>query len=86
MLSIGSSEMLVILVIALVVVGPKRLPEVLRGVAKVYKLVLDAINEAKRELEEDLDEVNVKKDIEEKWREIIEEDDDKDKEKTKEGS
>ncbi len=75
MLSIGSSEMLVIIVIALVIVGPKRLPEILRGIAKVYKGFTDAINEAKKEIEEDLDEVNVKKDIEEKWKEILDEDD-----------
>ncbi len=79
MLSIGSSEMLVILVIALVVVGPKRLPEVLRGVAKVYRMVMSAIEEAKKELEENLEDVDVRKDIEDKWREIIEEEDDKEK-------
>ncbi len=77
MLSIGSSELLVIIVIALVVVGPKRLPEVLRGVAKLYKGFMDAINEAKKEIEEDLDEVNVKKDIEDKWKEILDEEDKK---------
>ncbi len=77
MLSIGSSELLVIIVIALVVVGPKRLPEVLRGVAKLYKGFMDAINEAKKEIEEDLDEVNVKKDIEDKWKDILDEEDKK---------
>ena len=74
MLSVGSSELIVILVIALVVVGPKRLPEVLRGFAKVYKSFMDAINEAKKEIEEDIDEVNIKKDMEEKWKEILNED------------
>ncbi len=74
MLSVGSSELIVILVIALVVVGPKRLPEVLRGAAKVYKSFMDAINEAKKEIEEDIDEVNIKKDMEEKWKEILDED------------
>ncbi len=74
--------MLVILVIALVVVGPKRMPEVLRGIAKVYKMVMNAIEEAKRELEENLEDVDVRKDIEEKWKEIIEEsDEDSQKEK-----
>jgi len=74
MLSVGSSELIVIVVIALIVVGPKRLPEVLRGVAKVYKSFMDAINEAKKEIEEDIDEVNIKKDMEEKWKEILDED------------
>jgi len=74
MLSVGSSELIVIVVIALIVVGPKRLPEVLRGAAKVYKSFMDAINEAKKEIEEDIDEVNIKKDMEEKWKEILDED------------
>ncbi len=75
MLSIGSSELIVIAVIALLIVGPKRLPEILRDVAKIYKNFMDALNEAKNEIEEDVDEVNIKKNIEDKWKNIIEEND-----------
>ncbi len=85
MFSVGTPEMIVIAVIALFVVGPKRLPEVLRGLAYVYKNFMKAIEELKRELEEDLEEVediNPKKQIEKKWKEILEEDEDReDKEK-----
>ncbi len=77
MFSIGTPEMLVIAIIALFIVGPRRLPEVLRGVAYVYKNFMKAIEELKREIEEDLEEVeeiNPKKQIEKKWKEILEED------------
>ncbi len=80
MFSVGSSELIVILVIALVVVGPKRLPEILRGAVKIYKTFMDAVNEAKKEIEEDIDSIDVKKDIEEKWKDILDEDE-KEKEK-----
>ena len=77
MFSIGTPEMLVIAIIALFIVGPRRLPEVLRGVAYVYKNFMKAIEELKREIEEDLEEVeeiDPKKQIEKKWKEILEED------------
>lgn len=74
MLSIGSSELIVIAIIALLIVGPKRLPEILRDAAKVYKNFMDALNEAKNEIEEDIDDVNIKKSIEDKWKNIVEED------------
>ncbi len=80
MFSIGTPEMMVIAIIALFIVGPRRLPEVLRGIAYVYKNFMKAIEELKRELEEDLEEVediNPKRQIEKKWKEILEEDEDK---------
>ncbi len=79
MFSVGTPELIVIAVIALFVVGPRRLPEILRGVAYVYKNFMKAIEELKRELQEDLEEIediNPKKQIEKKWQEILEEDED----------
>ncbi len=81
MLSIGSSELIVILIIALMIVGPKRLPEILRGAAKIYKSFMDAFNEAKKEIEDDVDDINIKKGLEERWKELLEADDDKEKKK-----
>ncbi len=83
MFSVGTPELIVIAIIALFVVGPRRLPEILRGVAYVYKNFMKAIEELKRELEEDLEEVedlNPKRQIEKKWKEILEEDEDKEEE------
>ncbi len=83
MFSVGTPELIVIAIIALFVVGPRRLPEILRGVAYVYKNFMKAIEELKRELEEDLEEVedlNPKRQIEKKWKEILEEDEGKEEE------
>ncbi len=46
MLGIGWMEMAVIVVVALVVVGPEKLPEAVRGVAKVYQGLRRAFTEA----------------------------------------
>ncbi|WP_022670527.1 twin-arginine translocase TatA/TatE family subunit [Hippea alviniae] len=84
MFSIGTPEMIVIAVIALFIVGPKRLPEILRGIAYVYKNFMKAIDELKRELEEDLeeiDELNPKKSIQKKWEEFLEIDEEEKKDK-----
>lgn len=41
--NLGLSELLVILVIALLVIGPKRLPEVARGLGQAVKSFQDAL-------------------------------------------
>lgn len=41
-----------VLVVALFVLGPKRIPEVARGLAKAIKTVRHASNEIKREISE----------------------------------
>ena len=41
--NIGLSELLVILIVALVVIGPKRLPEVARGLGEAVRSFQDAM-------------------------------------------
>jgi len=48
-------EILVLLVVALVVLGPERLPEVLRTVGKILRELRSASNEVMRELTEALE-------------------------------
>ncbi|AEA33578.1 Sec-independent protein translocase subunit TatA/TatB [Hippea maritima] len=82
---IGTPELIVIAVIALFIVGPKRLPEILRGMAYLYKNITKAMDELKKELEEDLEEineVNPKKQIEKKWEEFLK-DEEEDKKRPK---
>lgn len=54
---IGPFELLIIIVIALVVVGPERLPEMMfqigQGVTKVKRMILDLRDQARSELGED---------------------------------
>lgn len=41
--NLGLSELLVILIIALLVIGPKRLPEVARGLGEAFRVFQDAV-------------------------------------------
>ena len=41
--NLGLSELLVIFVVALLVIGPKRLPEVARGIGQAVKAFQDAL-------------------------------------------
>jgi len=61
--SIGTGELLMILLVALVVIGPKKLPTVIKTVAKVYKYIRKAsaeitssINEAANDTKETINE------------------------------
>jgi sec-independent protein translocase protein TatB len=63
-LGIGVFELLVILVIALLVVGPKRLPEMAAQLARVYRAarryaadVTKDLNETMKELEQEYDDM-----------------------------
>lgn len=47
MFGIGFGELIIIFIIALIVLGPKRLPEVAKTVAKVYREVMGVVNDVK---------------------------------------
>ena len=52
--SIGGTELLIILVIALVIFGPKRLPELGRTIGKGLSEFRRASNDLKRSLEDEI--------------------------------
>ncbi len=52
--SIGGTELLIIVIIALVVFGPKRLPELGRTVGKGMREFRRASNDLKRSLEDEI--------------------------------
>ena len=58
MLNIGPQELLVILVIALLVVGPQRLPELGRSIGRWMRELRNAQDEVKRTIRVGLDEPN----------------------------
>ena len=47
MFGIGFGELIIIFIIALIVLGPKRLPEVAKSIARVYREVMGVVNDVK---------------------------------------
>ncbi len=56
MFNIGSAELLVILIVALLVIGPRQLPQAARQIGKGVKVLARLSNAFKRELQELADE------------------------------
>lgn len=69
MLGIGFQEILVILLVALLVVGPKRLPQVARAIGKA----LNELRRAADEVRETLEAEELRRELEEEKRTIEEE-------------
>ena len=63
MFQIGFLEILIIFILGLVIIGPKRLPEVLKILIKFYKRIENKLNTFKKDLEEDVGADELKKDI-----------------------
>ena len=57
--NIGPLELVIVFVIALIVLGPKRLPEVGRSLGSSMREFKDAISGEKREEDDDDDELNL---------------------------
>ncbi len=69
--SIGFSEIMVLFVIALLIFGPRKLPEIARSVGQAMREFKKAGEEVSRSLEEPVDEVRERlyqMDEEQRWR------------------
>jgi len=60
---VGFLEILLILVVGLFIVGPTRLPDVVKFVVKVYKKIQLTITNFKRDLESEIGTDEIKKDV-----------------------
>jgi sec-independent protein translocase protein TatB len=60
---VGFLEILLILVVGLFIVGPKRLPDVVKFVVKVYKKIQLTIANFKTDLESEIGTDEIKKDV-----------------------
>ena len=63
MFQIGFLEIAIILILGLIIIGPARLPEVIKGWLKFYKKIQHHIAKFKNDLEEDIGTDELKKDV-----------------------
>ena len=63
MFQVGFLEIAIILILGLIVIGPKRLPDLIKTILKFYKRVQKQISNLKNDLEEDIGTEEIKKDV-----------------------
>lgn len=63
MFQVGFLEILLILVVGLFIVGPTRLPDVMKFVVKVYKKIQLSVANFKNDLESEIGTDEIKKDV-----------------------
>ena len=63
MLQVGFLEIAIILILGLLIIGPKRLPDLIKTILKFYKKVQKQISNLKNDLEEDIGTEEIKKDV-----------------------
>ncbi len=63
MFQIGFLEILIILILGLIIIGPKRLPDVIKTLIKLYKRMQNKLSSFKRDIEEDIGADELKKDV-----------------------
>tara|TARA_Y100000768_G_scaffold51776_2_gene33990 strand:- start:289 stop:534 length:246 start_codon:yes stop_codon:yes gene_type:complete len=60
---IGFLEILIIIILGLIIIGPKRLPEVLKILIKFYKRIENKLSDFKKDIEKDIGADELKKDV-----------------------
>ena len=63
MFQIGFLEILIILILGLIIIGPKRLPVVVKTTLKLYKKIEKKFNLFKKDIEADIGADEIKKDV-----------------------
>ncbi len=63
MFQIGFLEILIILILGLIIIGPKKLPEAIKIVIKFYKKIEKKLSAFKEDIEEDIKADDLKKDV-----------------------
>ena len=63
MFQVGILEIAIILILGLIIIGPKRLPDLIKTILKFYKKVQKQISNLKNDLEEDIGTEEIKKDV-----------------------
>ena len=63
MFQVGFLEIAIILILGLIIIGPKRLPDLIKTILKFYKKVQKQISNLKNDHEEDIGTEEIKKDV-----------------------
>jgi Tat protein translocase TatB subunit len=66
MFGIGMTEIIVIMIVAIIVLGPKRLPEAVKQMAKIFKEVKSTIDEVKSSVVSEIEDIKKLPDVTEK--------------------
>ena len=63
MFQIGFLEILIIFLIGIIIIGPKRLPELFKNILKLYKKLETKLSNFKKDIEDDIATDDIKKDV-----------------------
>ena len=63
MFQIGFLEILIILILGLVIIGPKRLPDLFKNILRLYKKLETKFNNFKKDIEEEISSDEINKDV-----------------------
>ena len=63
MFQVGLLEISIILILGLLIIGPKRLPDLIKTILKSYKKVQKQISSLKNDLEDDIGTEEINKDV-----------------------
>ncbi len=63
MFQIGFLEILIIFILGLIIIGPKRMPEVIKTLIKFYKRIESKLSAFKKDIEKDIGTDELKKDV-----------------------
>ena len=63
MFQIGFLEILIILILGLIIIGPKRLPDVVKAFLRLYKKMENKLSSFKKDIEEDIGADELRKDV-----------------------
>ncbi len=63
MFQIGFLEILIILILGLIIIGPKRLPVVVKNLLKLYRRMQNRFSNFRKEFEEEIGSEEINKDV-----------------------
>ena len=63
MFQIGFLEILIIFILGLIIIGPKRMPEAIKTLIKFYKRIESKLSAFKKDIEKDIGTDELKKDV-----------------------